>query len=259
MAQMNCSPIPRKHSCPRSEKQPCCPLFMALPSISRDPIVGTSGTRMHSRKLSVGTSPTVPRRRFGHYGVQRRRYSGPRGQPTARNNMPRQWIYGFLGVSAEAMTPGWAASLSSDEARAAVAYATIELGGFAPFIVDLAKSHPAEVREVIAAAKSAPRSASAATTLICRCFRVWLADGNLKQLLIPGLLDELMSWPSNFTDEAGPALGAAPRPCACISWVRRRARLTGRQLRRSASSATKPIRLALWLSSGLRVCSGSMH
>ena len=126
-------------------------------------------------------------------------------QPAAgRNNMPRQWIYGFLGVSAEAMTPGWAASLSSDETRAAVAYATIELGGFAPFIADLAKSHPAEVSEVIAGEVSAEISVGGDHTYLPVLQGLARSDGNLKQLLRVRLLDELMSWPSNFTDETGP-------------------------------------------------------
>ena len=72
-----------------------------------------------------------------------------------RNNMPQDWIHGLIGVSAEALTPGWTASLSPDEARTAAAYATIELNGFAPFIADLANSHPAEVEEIIGAEVSA--------------------------------------------------------------------------------------------------------
>ena len=49
------------------------------------------------------------------------------------------------------------ASLSPCEARTA-AYATIEIGGFAPFVADLASSHPAEVEEVIGGKVSAELS-----------------------------------------------------------------------------------------------------
>ena len=66
-----------------------------------------------------------------------------------RNRPPWEFMHGLAGVSAEASMQGWTSSLSSEEIRTATAYATIELGGFAPFIADLAVSHPAEVEEVI--------------------------------------------------------------------------------------------------------------
>ena len=122
----------------------------------------------------------------------------------ARGEIPRQWIHGLLGVSAEASTPGWTTSLSSDEARKAAAYATIELGGFAPFIADLAKSHPAEVNEVIGGEVSAEISVGGDGTYLPALQHLTGADGKLKQLLIPRLLDELKSWPGIVTDETGP-------------------------------------------------------
>ena len=65
------------------------------------------------------------------------------------------WRLGLAGISAEASTPGWTDSLSPDEARTATAYATIEMNGFAPFIADLAGSHPVVVSELIGGEVSA--------------------------------------------------------------------------------------------------------
>lgn len=72
-----------------------------------------------------------------------------------KGNIHYDWIQGLTGVSAEAAAPGWTASLSPCEARTAVAYATVEINGFAPFITDLAGSHPTEVEEVIGGEVSA--------------------------------------------------------------------------------------------------------
>ena len=66
-----------------------------------------------------------------------------------KNNTPHEWVYGLMGVSSEAEMPGWVRSLSSDDARAVAAYATIEINGFPPFIVDMAERHGKEVTEVI--------------------------------------------------------------------------------------------------------------
>ena len=121
-----------------------------------------------------------------------------------RNGIPRCWIHGLLGVSAEALTPGWTAFLSPEEARTAAAYATIELGGLAPFIVDLAKVHPEEVRAVIGGEVSAEISVGDEHSDLPVLRVATLADGSVKQLLIPGLLDELKSWPNSFTEESSP-------------------------------------------------------
>ena len=72
-----------------------------------------------------------------------------------KSSISSDWAHGLTGVSADAATPGWTASLSTREARTAAAYATIEMNGFAPFIIDLAKSHPTEVGEVIGGEVSA--------------------------------------------------------------------------------------------------------
>ena len=123
---------------------------------------------------------------------------------SARKNMTRQQLHGFLGVSAESMRYGWTNALSPEEARTAVVYATLDLGGFAPFINDLAKSHPAEVGEVIGGEVSAEINVGGDQTHLPVLQQLTHADSHLKQLFIPRLLDELKSWPSTFTDETGP-------------------------------------------------------
>ena len=124
--------------------------------------------------------------------------------PEARNVVRWDSVLGLIGVSREASTPDWTASLSSDEARTAAAYATIELNSFAPFIADLAKSHPDEVDEVIGGEVIAELGVGGKHDHLPTLQNLTHADGNLKQLLIPRLLAELRSWPSNFADKAGP-------------------------------------------------------
>ena len=116
----------------------------------------------------------------------------------------RDWIHGLLGVSAEAATPGWTDSLSSEDARTAATYATIELNGFAPFIATLAKTHSAEVNEVIGGEVKAELRVAGDHDNLPALQDLTHADGILKQLLVPRLIAELNSWPSDFTYETGP-------------------------------------------------------
>ena len=114
------------------------------------------------------------------------------------------WIRGLTVVSAEAATPGWTASLSPCEARTAVAYATIELNGFAPFITDLAMSHPDEVEVVIGDEVSAELRMGGDHSHLPTLENLAYSDTSLKQLLIPRLIAELKSWPTDFTVDSGP-------------------------------------------------------
>lgn len=126
-------------------------------------------------------------------------------RPVAERSRPLgDWILALSGISAEASIPGWTDSLSPDEARIAAAYATLELKGFAPFIADLAKSHPAEVNELIAGEVSAEIGVGDEHDHLPALQHLTHADSGLKQLILPRLLDELKSWPSAFTDETGP-------------------------------------------------------
>ena len=115
---------------------------------------------------------------------------------------PVDWRLGLMGVSAESAAKGWATSLSSDEARTAAAYATIELSGLAPFIADLAEAHPEEVEEVVGGEVSAALRVGGDCEHLPVLSSLGQEAGSLKHLLARRLLDELKSWPRDFADEA---------------------------------------------------------
>ena len=121
-----------------------------------------------------------------------------------KHQTPHSWLYGLLGVSAEALTLGWTASLSPEEAQIAAAYATVEMNDFAPFIADLVQSHPAEVDAVIGDELSAELRVGADHNYLPVLNKLTHADNGLKQLLAPRLLTALRSWPHDFTNETGP-------------------------------------------------------
>ena len=125
---------------------------------------------------------------------------------TGRNHIPHTWIYGLLGVSAEALTPGWTSSLSPEEARIAATYATVEINGFPPFITDLVRSHPEEVDAVIGGELRAELRVGTDHDYLPVLNDLTYADDRLKQLLAPRLLAALRSWPSDFAAESGPHL-----------------------------------------------------
>ena len=114
------------------------------------------------------------------------------------------WIHGLTGVSAEASTPGWTASLSPSEARTAAAYATIEIGGFAPFVTDLAESHLVEVEEVIGGEVSAELSVGGEYLHLSTLQNLTYSEGDLKRIFVPRLLDELRLWPTDFAVDTEP-------------------------------------------------------
>ena len=114
------------------------------------------------------------------------------------------WVHGLTGISAEAATPGWTASLSPSEARTAAAYATIELNGFAPFIADLATSHPAEVEDVIGGEVSSELNVGADHRNLSTLRNLAYSDGDLRRTFVPRLLAILKSWPTNFTADTEP-------------------------------------------------------
>ena len=114
------------------------------------------------------------------------------------------WGHGLTGLSAEAAAPEWTASLSPSEARAAAAYATIELNGFAPFITDLARSHPTEVEDVIGGEVSSELSVGGDHHNLSTLRNLAYSDGDLKRIFVPRLLATLKSWPTNFKADTGP-------------------------------------------------------
>ena len=121
-----------------------------------------------------------------------------------RSHILPDWAYGLTGISAEATTPGWTTSLLPCEARTAAAYATIGMNGFAPFIIDLTKSHPKEVEEVIGGEVSAELRMGGDHGHLPALENVAYSDSNLKQLLTPRLIAELRSWPTDVTVDTQP-------------------------------------------------------
>ena len=121
-----------------------------------------------------------------------------------RGGTPYTWIYGLQGLMAEASTPGWTYALSSTEARTAAVYATIELNDFADFIADLTKSHPQEVEAVIGEEVSAELKVGGFHGHLSTLQNLAHADSELKQLVVPRLIVELVSWPEDFADDTAP-------------------------------------------------------
>ena len=120
-----------------------------------------------------------------------------------RNTYQHDWIEGLIGVSAESLDSGWSKGLSPDEARTAAAYATIEMNGFAPFVADLAQSHPVEFEEVIGGELSAELRLGSDEQHLPALQDLSHADSLVKRLLVPRLLSELTRWPDAFTKERG--------------------------------------------------------
>ena len=120
-----------------------------------------------------------------------------------KNGRHDDWIYGLNGVSSEAQTPDWTASLSPEEARTAIRYACIEMNGFAPFISDLAVSHSKEVEEIVGGEVSAELRMGNEHQSLPTLQNLTHADIKVKRLLVPRLLTELKSWPCESSDQAG--------------------------------------------------------
>ena len=119
-----------------------------------------------------------------------------------RNRTPGNWILGLMGVAAEAAAPRWAEALSSRDVATAAIYATIELNGFAPFITDLATSHPAEVAAVIGGEAAAELAMGDGHDHLPMLYDLVHADVAIKRLCVPNLLAALRRWPSIVTDDA---------------------------------------------------------
>ena len=117
-----------------------------------------------------------------------------------RSRTSVNWVIGLLGVSAEAATPGWTGALSSRDAATATAYATID--GFAPFVTDLATSHPEEVAAVIGGEATAELGLGDDHDYLPMLQDLKHADVALKRLCAPRLLTALQRWPPVVTEEA---------------------------------------------------------
>ena len=122
-----------------------------------------------------------------------------------KSTIPQDWVLGLSGISAEAAAQGWASSLSPEDVRTAAAYATIELNGFAPFIEDLAVSHPEEMEKVIGDEIDAELKVGSEHDHLPILHDLAYMDHaralSFKQLFIPRLLVALRSLPNTFTAE----------------------------------------------------------
>ena len=121
-----------------------------------------------------------------------------------RNSTPQHWIMGLVGVSAEALHSGWTRNLTPHDARTAAAYATIELNGFAPFIVDLAEAHPSVAERIIGGEIRAELAVGSEYEHLPTLQNLGYTDIKLKRLLVPQLLAELVSVPDVFSAESAP-------------------------------------------------------
>lgn len=124
--------------------------------------------------------------------------------PEDRNSTSYVSVYGLSGLSAEASSVGWATRLTSDEAKIAAAYATLELNGFAPFITDLATSHPIEVETVLGDEISAELAVGGEHSHLPTLQDLSHAGIVVKQLLAPRLAGTLRGLPETFSDKNGP-------------------------------------------------------
>ena len=113
-----------------------------------------------------------------------------------RNQVPGQWILGLMGLSAEATTPRWSARLSPDDVETAIAYAMIELNGFAPFLGDLIQSHPEKVARVIGGEVVAELAMAEGHEHLPVLQDLTYSDPGLQRLCAPYLVDCLRKWPS---------------------------------------------------------------
>ena len=108
-----------------------------------------------------------------------------------RSSTPYVWIYGLSGLMAEAETPGWATALTSDEAKLAARYATIEINRLAPFITELARVRPNEVESVLGAELDAELENGGTHSHLPLLQDLTHADIALKELVKPRLMSFL--------------------------------------------------------------------
>ena len=119
---------------------------------------------------------------------------------TERGQVRRDCILGISGVSAESEMEGWTKGLSSQEARLATSYATMNLNGFPSFIDELVKSHPAEVCTLIGEEVGAELALGACHQHLPTLQKLAYAESSLKQLVILRLICELNEWPHSIAE-----------------------------------------------------------
>lgn len=111
---------------------------------------------------------------------------------------------GLLAVAEESSSPDWSTSLSTENARTAVGYATLELNGFPRFVVDLATSRPKETESVIGNEVSAELAVGGNYRHLPTLQALTHANDVIKRLCFPRLMSEMQSWPSDVDGVSGP-------------------------------------------------------
>jgi hypothetical protein len=99
---------------------------------------------------------------------------------------------GLAGVTLEAKDwPDWAAQLSSDDARHAASYATLELNGFPTWLTTLAKAKPDEVKAVLSNEIIAELNRPSDVPRLGVLQDLARGDRAIAELMAPLVLDEL--------------------------------------------------------------------
>ncbi len=119
---------------------------------------------------------------------------------------------GIVGITLESNKQlDWAEHLTTDEARRAASYATLEIGGFPIWITTLARAKPREVAEVLAGEAAAemddPRPRPRSGTLD----DIYRADATLSTLMAVPLLRELEQRASIAPVALAPTMGIIAR------------------------------------------------
>ncbi len=112
---------------------------------------------------------------------------------TERSGRPYRWLEGYLGIATEAKEPGWERRLSTEEARTAVAYATVKLNGLAAFLPKLACAHAAQVDEVLGSELTAQLATGTEHAHLPLIQDLASADRCVRQQLAPHLLEAVQA------------------------------------------------------------------
>lgn len=118
-----------------------------------------------------------------------------RNNPASRLSM--------CGLSLEALTPNWAAKLTRDEARIGIEISTLGLNEFAPYLADIAQSHPDIVQEVIGSKIDIEFNNGNQKNHLQTLQKLRYFSADTKKLLAPLLQQKLSIWPE-FTENSSP-------------------------------------------------------
>jgi hypothetical protein len=119
---------------------------------------------------------------------------------------------GIAGVTLEAKArPEWATQFSSDDARRAANYATLELNGFPAWLAALAEAKPDEVRAVLSTEIIAELNRRSDAPRFGVLQDIARGDRSIAELMAPAVLDELEKRTALPTDVLSQVLDVAKR------------------------------------------------